>query len=136
MNAGGGGSLPMPCSRMRMPSARRRTSKAASMPEESRAVGARSEDLAMGFLVVSFERRLSPAASEDNAATADAFTLRRIAVPAFGPSFLFGLGEGAILPVIALTVRQLGGSVALAALMVTLIGIGSLVTNIPASLTT
>ena len=63
---------------------------------------------------MSFERRLSPAASEDNAATADAFTLRRIAVPAFGPSFLFGLGEGAILPVIALTVRQLGGSVALA----------------------
>jgi len=68
--------------------------------------------------------------------TDDSFTLRKIAVPAFGPSFLFGLGEGAILPVIALTVRQLGGSVALAALMVTLIGIGSLVTNIPASLIT
>ena len=64
------------------------------------------------------------------------FDLRKIAVPAFGPSFLFGLGEGAILPVIALTVRQLGGSVALAALMVTLIGIGSLVSNIPASLIT
>jgi MFS family permease len=64
------------------------------------------------------------------------FDLRSIAVPAFGPSFLFGLGEGAILPVIALTVRQLGGSVALAALMVTMIGIGSLVSNIPASLIT
>jgi MFS family permease len=64
------------------------------------------------------------------------FSLRQIAVPAFGPSFLFGLGEGAILPVIALSVRQLGGSVALAALMVTLIGIGSLVSNIPASLIT
>jgi MFS family permease len=68
--------------------------------------------------------------------TDDPFSLRKIAVPAFGPSFLFGLGEGAILPVIALTVRQLGGSVALAALMVTLIGIGSLVTNIPASMIT
>ena len=68
--------------------------------------------------------------------TDDSFSLRRIALPVFGPSFLFGLGEGAILPVIALTVRQLGGSVALAALMVTLIGIGSLVTNIPASLIT
>jgi MFS family permease len=65
-----------------------------------------------------------------------AFDLRKIAIPAFGPSFLFGLGEGAILPVIALSVRQLGGSVALAALMVTLIGIGSLVSNIPASLIT
>jgi MFS family permease len=64
------------------------------------------------------------------------FNLRTIAVPAFAPSFLFGLGEGAILPVIALSVRQLGGSVALAALMVTLIGIGSLVSNIPASLIT
>ena len=64
------------------------------------------------------------------------FSLRKIALPAFGPSFLFGLGEGAILPVIALTVRQLGGSVALAALMVTMIGIGSLVSNIPASLIT
>jgi MFS family permease len=64
------------------------------------------------------------------------FSLRKIAVPAFGPSFLFGLGEGAILPVIALTVRHLDGSVALAALMVTLIGIGSLVSNIPASLIT
>ena len=67
---------------------------------------------------------------------AESFSLRQIAVPAFGPSFLFALGEGAILPVVALTVRQLGGSVALAALMVTLIGIGSLVTNIPASLIT
>jgi MFS family permease len=65
-----------------------------------------------------------------------AFSLREIAVPAFGPSFLFGLGEGAILPGDRLSVRQLGGSVALAALMVTLIGIGSLVTNIPASMIT
>ncbi|MGZ8259428.1 MAG: MFS transporter [Caldimonas sp.] len=68
--------------------------------------------------------------------SAEPFRLRQIAVPAFGPSFLFAVGEGCILPVIALTVRQLGGSVALAALMVTLIGIGSLVTNIPASLIT
>ena len=65
-----------------------------------------------------------------------AFRLREIALAAFGPTLLFALGEGAILPVIALTVRQLGGSVALAALMVTLIGIGSLLSNIPASLVT
>ena len=64
------------------------------------------------------------------------FSLRSIAVPAFGPSLLFGIGEGAILPVIALSVRDLGGSVALAALVVTLIGIGSLVANLPASLLT
>ncbi len=64
------------------------------------------------------------------------FSFRKIAIPAFGPSLLFGLGEGAILPIVALSVRDLGGSVALAALMVTLIGIGSLVCNIPASILT
>ena len=64
------------------------------------------------------------------------FTLRKIAVAAFGPSLLFGLGEGAILPVIALSARNRGASVALAALIVTLIGIGSLLSNIPASMLT
>jgi MFS family permease len=64
------------------------------------------------------------------------FSLRRIAVPAFGPSFLFGLSEGAILPIIPLSVRELGGSLALAALVVTLIGIGSLLSNLPASAVT
>jgi MFS family permease len=74
----------------------------------------------------------------DPAAMTDAapFSLRRIALPAFGPSLLFGLGEGAILPIVALSVRDLGGSVALAALVVTLIGIGSLLCNIPASIIT
>ena len=66
----------------------------------------------------------------------ESFSLRRIAVSAFGPSLLFGLGEGAILPVIPLTARELGASVPMAALIVTLIGIGSLVSNIPASLIT
>lgn len=64
------------------------------------------------------------------------FSLRRIAVSAFGPSLLFGLGEGAILPVIPLSARGLGASVPEAAFIVTLIGIGSLVSNIPASMLT
>jgi MFS family permease len=64
------------------------------------------------------------------------FSLRRIAVSAFGPSLLFGLGEGAILPVIPLGARELGASVPQAALVVMLIGIGSLIGNIPASLVT
>jgi len=68
--------------------------------------------------------------------TAADFDLRSIAVAAFAPSLLFGLGEGAILPVIALSARNLGGSVPEAALVVTLLGIGSLVSNIPASLIT
>lgn len=68
--------------------------------------------------------------------TSTAFSLRRIAVTAFGPSLLFGLGEGAILPVIPLTARALGASVPTTALLVALIGIGSLLSNIPASLIT
>jgi MFS family permease len=64
------------------------------------------------------------------------FSLWKIAVPAFGPSLLFGLGEGAILPVIPLSARNLGASVAAAALIVTLIGVGSLLSNIPASVLT
>ncbi|HWH81497.1 MAG TPA: MFS transporter [Burkholderiaceae bacterium] len=66
----------------------------------------------------------------------DSFSLRRIAVSAFGPSLLFGLGEGAILPVVPLSARELGASVPVAALVVALIGIGSLLSNIPASLIT
>lgn len=68
--------------------------------------------------------------------SATPFTLRGIAVTAFGPSLLFGLGEGAILPVIPLSARDMGGSVSMAALIVTLIGVGSLLSNIPASLIT
>jgi MFS family permease len=64
------------------------------------------------------------------------FTLRGIAVAAFGPTLLFGIGQGAILPVVALTARDLGASVALAALIVTLIGLGSWFFNLPASLVT
>ncbi|MDM0045891.1 MFS transporter [Variovorax dokdonensis] len=71
----------------------------------------------------------APAASPE-------FSLRKIAVPAFGPSLLFGLGEGAILPIIPLTARDLGASVSMAALIVGLISLGSLLNNIPASLIT
>ncbi|MDQ0755343.1 MFS transporter [Arthrobacter sp. B3I4] len=65
-----------------------------------------------------------------------AFSLRSIAVPAFGPALLFSIGEGAILPVVALSARDLGASVAVAALIVTLIGLGSWFFNLPASVIT
>lgn len=68
--------------------------------------------------------------------SSDSHPLRRIAVPAFGPSLLFGIGEGAILPILPLTARDLGGSVSVAALMVALMGIGSLLSNLPASVLT
>jgi len=66
----------------------------------------------------------------------ESFSLKKIAVPAFGPSLLFGLGNGSILPVIALSARDLGASPAVAGLIVALIGFGSLAANIPAALIT
>lgn len=70
------------------------------------------------------------------AASDPSFSLRKIAVAAFGPTALFGLAEGAIFPVIALSARDLGASVALSGLIVALIGVGSLLSNIPASILT
>ena len=64
------------------------------------------------------------------------FSLKKIAVPAFGPSILYGVSNGAILPVVALSARELDASVATSGLIVALIGIGSLVSNIPAALVT
>ena len=61
------------------------------------------------------------------------FSLRRMALPAFGPSLMFGLCEGTILPVLALSARALGASLAVAGLVVALIGLGSLLANIPAA---
>ncbi|QEA13304.1 MFS transporter [Comamonas flocculans] len=67
-----------------------------------------------------------PASPED-------FSLRRMALPAFGPSLMFGLCEGTILPVLALSARALGASLAVAGLIVALVGLGSLLANIPAA---
>jgi MFS family permease len=63
----------------------------------------------------------------------DNFDLRRLALPAFGPTLMFGLCEGAILPVLALSARVLGASTAVAGLVVALVGLGSLLANLPAA---
>ncbi len=64
------------------------------------------------------------------------YSLRQVALPVFGPSLMFGLGEGAIWPILPLTARELGASVPQAALVVTLIGLGSVCSNLPASVLT
>ncbi len=64
------------------------------------------------------------------------FSLRSIAVAAFGPSILFGLAEGAMLPVVPLTAVDRGASLAVASLVVSLLGIGSILSNIPAGILT
>lgn len=60
------------------------------------------------------------------------FRLRDIALAAYGPSALASIGAGAATPVIVLQARDLGASVATAAFVVALLGLGSLVTSLPA----
>ncbi len=60
------------------------------------------------------------------------FSLRRIAVPAFGPTVAWSVGMGATMPVIVLSARGLGASVSLAALFVGLGTVSELVSAVPA----
>ena len=60
------------------------------------------------------------------------FSLRAIAVPVYGPSLLFGIGTGAVLPVVALSARDLGASFGTAALVVGMQGAGLLIGDLPA----
>jgi MFS family permease len=57
---------------------------------------------------------------------------RSIALTAYGPTALVSIGTGAIVPLIALSARDLGASVGMSALIVALAGIGQLVGDLPA----
>jgi len=57
---------------------------------------------------------------------------RDIVITAYGPTMLVAIGQGAILPLVALSARALGASVGTAAFIVALIGIGQLVGDLPA----
>lgn len=57
---------------------------------------------------------------------------RSIVVPAYGPTVLVSIGQGAILPLVALSARDLGAGIGTAAFVVALIGIGQLVGDLPA----
>ncbi len=50
------------------------------------------------------------------------------------PSLLFGIGQGAIAPVIPLSARELGASVATAGLVVAFLGVGRVIGDLPAGL--
>jgi MFS family permease len=64
------------------------------------------------------------------------FRLRSVAVSAYGPSLLYGFSSGVIAPVIAFSAIERGASLAVAGLVVSLMGIGSIVSNIPAGVMT
>lgn len=64
--------------------------------------------------------------------TGPRFRLRSVALGAYGPTVVNALGHGAVLPVLALRARELGADVPTAALVVALLGVGQLVTSLPA----
>lgn len=59
-------------------------------------------------------------------------TLRSIALPAYGPPLLFGIGTGAVAPAVALSARALGASLGTAGLVVAVLGVGQIVGDVPA----
>ncbi len=59
-------------------------------------------------------------------------SLRRIAPAVFLPTLLFETGQGAVTPVIALSARELGGSVGTAGLVLALMGLGQILGDVPA----
>lgn len=61
-----------------------------------------------------------------------AFRFRDIALAAYGPSLVNAIGHGAVMPVLALRARELGADVSIAALVVALLGLGSLLASLPA----
>lgn len=60
------------------------------------------------------------------------FRLRDIWLAAYGPSVVSSVGHGAVMPVLALRARDLGADVGTAAVVVAMLGIGMLVTSLPA----
>jgi MFS family permease len=59
-------------------------------------------------------------------------SLRAVAPSVYLPSMLYGIGQGAIAPVIALSALDLGASVGVASLVVGALGVGQLLADVPA----
>ncbi len=60
------------------------------------------------------------------------FKIRSLIPSVYLPTFLFAVGQGAVLPILPLFARELGASIAFAGLIVALRGIGTMVFDIPA----
>lgn len=58
--------------------------------------------------------------------------LRRFAPMIYGPTTLFALGEGAVIPLFPVLAQQLGASIAVSSLVVAALVVGQLIGNLPA----
>lgn len=63
--------------------------------------------------------------------TPEPFSFRTIALPAFLPTLLFSIGEGAIIPIIPIVADDLGATLAIAGLIAAMIMVGELIGDIP-----
>lgn len=63
---------------------------------------------------------------------ASAPTVRSLAASVYLPSFIFSVGQGAVVPIVALAAREVGASVAVAGLAVALRGLGTMAVDVPA----
>ncbi|WP_150308349.1 MFS transporter [Planctomonas psychrotolerans] len=59
------------------------------------------------------------------------FSLRSVALPAFLPTLLFSIGEGAIIPIIPIVADDLGASLAIAGFIAAMLMVGELIGDIP-----
>jgi MFS family permease len=62
------------------------------------------------------------------------FRLRSLGISVYLPTFLFAVGQGAVIPIVALHARDLGATVAVAGLIVALRGIGNMAFDVPAGM--
>jgi len=67
-------------------------------------------------------------------AEAASFQLRRLAFSVYIPTLLYAIGQGIAIPVVPLFAKDLGAGLALAGLVVTMRGVGSMVADVPAGL--
>ncbi|NYD65656.1 MFS transporter [Agromyces atrinae] len=64
-------------------------------------------------------------------AAAPGFSWRSVILPAFLPTALFALGEGALIPIIPIVADDLGATLAIAGLIAAMIMVGQLLSDIP-----
>ncbi len=60
--------------------------------------------------------------------------LRSLSMTVYAPTFLFAVGQGAVIPILALAARDVGASIPAAAVIVAMRGIGAMVADVPAGL--
>lgn len=67
----------------------------------------------------------------DNPAPRPAAALRSLRMTVYAPTFLFAVGQGAVVPILALAALDVGASIPAAAVLVAIRGIGAMAADIP-----